>query len=188
MDLVEIDEAVLRERMTDYFDTKVRNEELSRRTQSLMKTTKQFDAEQTRLELQRLGIASGHFTRYCYQPFDDRWVYWHEQTKLLDRNRVELFEMVRAGNLFFTSRQKAERDQEGSPFFVTKLLADGHWTRPGSMCFPLTRKGLRASSSLFGNPDGATEHLPNLTDQAREYLRQHGIVDFDTDETRAGIL
>jgi hypothetical protein len=124
IDLVEIDSAVLEQRMKDYFDKKITDEEIRRDTQSLMVSTKRYPAETVRRELQQSGFNSGFLTDYCYRPFDKRKVYWHPRTKLIDEKREDMFSMMRAGNLFFTCRQKAERDKEGSPFFITRHLID----------------------------------------------------------------
>ena len=133
---------------------------------------------------------SGHFVRYCYQPFDLRHVYWHAETKLIDRKREELFAASRSGNLFLATRQTAERSDEGIPFYVTRCLADWHMTRPGSMCFSITTNGLRAESdSLFDREKSPTGHpRANLTEAARAYLASLGIPDPDADAEASGLL
>lgn len=120
-------------------------------------------------------MASGYFVRYCYRPLDTRYIYWHPETDLLDRSREELFAAVQAETLFLTSRQKGERQQEGSPFFVTRDLADRHLTRPGSACFPLfvNRRDRKAGmDSLETQPSILS---PNLSPAARSYL---ALIDF----------
>jgi hypothetical protein len=115
-------------------------------------------------------------------------LYWEPETDLLDRKREDLFAAVRDGNVFLTSRQKAERQREGTPFYATAELADRHLTRPGSMCFPLFAPK-KATQSLFDGeepqPDNGSRR-PNLAEGAVRYL--HGLsVDVATVEG-AGLL
>ncbi len=135
--VVEIDKAVLLSRMTDYFNASVSDAELARIHPRSMDGTHACDPVPTRAFLVRRGFLSQYVVRFVYRPFDMRWVYWEPETSLLGRKSPELFAHFLAGNVFFTLRQKAERDREGSPFFVTGRLADWHLTRPGSLCFPL---------------------------------------------------
>jgi predicted helicase len=168
LELVEIDEPKLRERMRIYLDQGVSDQELAALCPVLTTSTARYDAREVRSALLRLGIESGHFMRYAYRPFDDRAVYWHPQTKLLDEKRDELFRFVQAGNPLLTCRQKGERTDEGSPFYVTKLLPDYHLTRPGCTCFPLTARGMKQNASLFGEGDQAPAPVgANLSKPAR---------------------
>jgi hypothetical protein len=117
-----------------------------------------------------------------------RYLYWHPETRLLDRRREELFAASRAGNIFLTSRQKAERQHEGTPFYITRDLADRHLTRPGSACFPLTLNGFSGQTS-FDEPAQAEDSLLlNLSAFAREYLQTLGIFNYNADQKIAELL
>jgi hypothetical protein len=73
--------------------------------------------------------------------------------------------------VFLTSRQKGERQIEGTPFYITSRLPDWHLTRPGSNCIPLTGNGLAAPQRHLGEAEssnGGTEG--NLSIPARSYL------------------
>ncbi|MFA4965422.1 MAG: type ISP restriction/modification enzyme [Thermoleophilia bacterium] len=137
IDLVAIDRDALERVMDAYFDESVVDADLARTAPSLMTRTAHFDPYSVRRVLLQLGKATGVVFRYAYRPFDLRWVFWHPETDLIDRKREDLVAAFRQGCTFLTSRQKGERDREGSPFYVTRGLPDRHLTRPGSACFPL---------------------------------------------------
>lgn len=161
-DLVAIDSAVLRKRIETYFDPHCEHDTLKQVVPTLMSSSGRFDAITTRIELLTQEIESGHFVQYAYRPMDTRTAYWHPHTKLLDEKRAELFHQATAGNVFMTSRQKSERQSEGTPFLVVRALPDRHLTRPGSVCFPVHSFG-------SGSPD---ESVPNVSTAAARYLRQ----------------
>ncbi len=188
MDLVEIDKARLEERMQAYFDASLSDADLFQIAPNLMTSSARYDAKATRVFLTGLGIGSGFIVRCQYRPFDMRFMYWHPQTKLLDEKREELFGFVQAGNVFLTSRQKAERSEEGSPFYLTKQLPDYHLTRPGCTCFPLTVRGMKKGKTLFTGSDTSASPLANLSQAARKYLEKIGITNADADDDAAGIL
>ena len=47
---------------------------------------------------------------YTYRPFDDRWLYWEKDTKLLDEKRAEYRPHVFEGNLWLVLQNKARPD------------------------------------------------------------------------------
>ncbi|MGH8069445.1 MAG: type ISP restriction/modification enzyme [Candidatus Entotheonellia bacterium] len=190
LDLVAIDLPRLEQRIQAYFSPTLSDDAVRLIAPSLMTSSSGYDASATRKYLVPHGVTSGHFVRYCYQPFDTRYVYWHPETKLLDRKREELFAGARAGNIFLTSRQKAERQNEGTPFYLTRDLPDRHLTRPGSICFPLTCNGFTSEGrSLFGQATTTVDHpAANLSSAAQAYLVSLGIVDPNTDAEAVDLL
>ncbi|MBI4917901.1 MAG: N-6 DNA methylase [Acidobacteria bacterium] len=169
LDLVEIDLQVLQSRMRRYFDPSVEDGELQRETVSLMVRSERFDPTQARRELLSTGISSGAFVRFAYRPFDDRHLYWHAEAALLERPREDLLPACASAGGFLTSRQKGERQVEGTPFYVTRHLPDRHLTRPGSACFPRIVQNTPGHGSLFGN-QGEPGVSPNLSGMALHYL------------------
>src|SRR5581483_202384 len=100
----------------------------------------------------------------------------------------DLFRSASRGNLFLTSRQKAERTEAGSPFYVTRQLADYHLTRPSCICFPLMVGGAKKGSLPFQPGDAESPATANLTDAARAYLQSLDVGDLDKDPDSGGIL
>ncbi len=88
--LVDTDLDRLRARVADYFDPALSHEEIARRYPAVMRDTDRFDARATRNALlERGGPDESGFIRFAYRPFDDRWLYWDKDTKLLDEKRAE---------------------------------------------------------------------------------------------------
>ena len=190
LDLIEIDFAKLHDRMSSYFDTAIADHEVRAVAPSLMTSSGRYDAAVTRRHLLQKGLESGYFVPYCYRPFDVRHTYWHPETKLLDEKREDLFASYRAGNLFLTGRQKAERQNEGTPFYVTRNLSDRHLTRPGCNCFPLTMAGLPTNEqrALEHENRSDTETTANLSMAARTYLTKVDIWNPDADAETASLI
>lgn len=170
--VVDIDLEKLKKRLKDYFDSSLSDDDVAHSYPVAMATKAGFNSRQTRQSLMHRGIKELNFVCYDYRPFDQRWVYWEPETDLLDRKRESLFAALKSAP-FLTSRQKAERTREGSPFFVTSCLADYHLTRPGSSCFPLHAPQNNEHPELaFGKTESGSQTLrPNLSDLAVSYLR-----------------
>jgi len=189
LDLVEIDLPRLEERMKAYFNNDLSDHDVKGIAPSLMTPSSRYDPIATRKHLLQRRILSGHFVKYCYRPFDARWLYWEPETKLLDEKRADLFAAVGRGNIFLTSRQKAERQWEGTPFYVARDLADRHLTRPGSNCFPLWTYRLPArQGELHRGVQEDVAVIPNLSEPTRGYLRGIGIGYSDADEQTAALV
>ena len=89
--LVDVDLDRLKARISDYFNTDMSHEEIARRYPGVMKTTARFDARAIRdALLARGGPTEDGFVRFTYRPFDNRWLYWESETKLLDEKARRL--------------------------------------------------------------------------------------------------
>jgi len=190
IDLVEIDLDRLRRRIELYFEPLRADEDVRIVAPYLMSPSARFDPIATRRQLLLLGIGSGFFVRYCYRPFDLRYLYWHPGMKLLDEKREDLFRAFQQENLFMTSRQKAERQYEGSSFYFTRALADRHLTRPGCACFPLFSMKVEGQANLFEDKirETASGRHANLSDNARAYLAGVGVSDPDASYANIDLL
>lgn len=187
IDLIEIDRSKLEQRMRQYFNPALKDEDVRQIASSLMTPSARYNPITTRQQLLSRGLESGYFVRYAYRPLDGRYLYWHPETKLLDEKREDLFSFTQARNFFLISRKKAERSREGTPFYVTEFLPDRHLTRPGSACFPITLKGQSIQQqTLF---DNLPNRVPaNLSGLARRYLAAIGIDDPEASEETASLL
>ncbi len=109
--LVDIDLDRLKARIADYFDPALGHEEIARRYPAAMKTTARFDARAVREALlARGGPNEDGFVRFAYRPFDNRWLYWEGDTKLLDEKRTDYRPHVFEGNLWLVTQQKPRRE------------------------------------------------------------------------------
>ena len=164
--LMDTDLDRLRERVIAYFDTTLSHETIARRYPSAMRTTARFDAHAVRDALiKRGGPDEAGFVRLAYRPFDNRWLYWEKDTKLLDEKRTEYTPHVFKGNLWLVLQNKARPYL--SPPLVISNLGDLNQMNSGVYCVPalLADDGLDAT-------DGPTPCRPNLTGAARSYLER----------------
>lgn len=172
--LVDIDKTALEERLKAYFDPRIPMGSLPPSLKSLTVSTSGFDAAKTRKTLLSRGIQTGRFYRYLYRPFDLRWVYWHPETKLLDRGRPDYVRHISTTNLWLSSTQRNRKDAFYSPQ-VTRSLADHHIVESNVAMFPLYQTdddgghapGYHANLFASGRASGPQA---NLSDLARDYL------------------
>ncbi len=105
--LVDTDLDRLQARVGDYFDPALSHEEIARQYPSVMKSTARFDARAVRdALLRRGGPDESGFVRTAYRPFDNRWLYWEKDTKLLDEKRADYRPHVFEGNLWMGSSKR----------------------------------------------------------------------------------
>ena len=84
--LVDIDLDRLKARVAEYFNTDLSHEEITRRYPPVMHSVRRFDAPTAREVLLKRGSPDEEgFVQYTYRPFDNRWLYWEAETKLLGR-------------------------------------------------------------------------------------------------------
>jgi len=115
----------------------------------------------------QLGFLKKNIVRYCYRPFDVRWLYWEPETKLLDEKRTEYFLQIFEGNIWIEARQKQTMDAFDRGYF-TRMLAD-NFGNGLSNYFPLWLKPNPDPTSLFDRITG-DKPKANLSDAAKEYL------------------
>ena len=167
--LVDVDLDRLKARVSEYFDGDLSHEEIGRRYPGVMKTTARYDARAVRdALLARGGPVEGGFVRFAYRPFDNRWLYWEEETKLLDEKRADYKPHVMEANLWLGSNKREIHD-EFSHGSLTGHLGNwklGNW---GIHFFPLW---LRDEGLEVG--DNEVQRRPNLSGAAQQYLQRLG--------------
>ena len=166
--LVDVDLDRLRGRVGDYFDPSLSHEEIERRYPSAMKSTARFDARAGREALlARGGPLEDGFCRITYRPFDNRWLYWEDETGLFDRPRPDYREHVGPGNLWLTASQHVRKDASEPQAAFTTHLGSHHLIERGSNLFPAY---LRKEAAI-----GAEAGLQaNLSAAAQRYLKRIG--------------
>ena len=114
--LVDVGLHRLKERITDYFNSDLTHEEIARRYPAVMNATARFEANRVRDSLLlRGGPNEVGFVRCAYRPFDNRWVYWEAETKLLDEKHAEYKPHVFEGNMWLITQQKPRREWSPPP-------------------------------------------------------------------------
>jgi hypothetical protein len=165
--VVDIDRERLVQRMAHYFDPSISHEAVRRIVPSVMRNTARFNATAVRNYLLRRGFLAQNIIRYCYRPFDARWLYWEPETKLLDEKRAEYFPHVVEGNLWIEARQKQAMEYFDRGY-VTRRLAD-NFANGLSSFFPLYLSP-QANQSLLLDQDGEQALVPNLSPKAAAYI------------------
>ena len=166
--LIDVDLERLRARVDDYFNPALSHEEIARRYPRVMEKTARFNALAVRdVLLKRGGPNEAGFVRCAYRPFDNRWLYWEGETKLLDEKRADYWPHVFEGNLWISSSKREIQSDFTHGLSVCHLAGWklGFW---GIHLFPawLREQGIT-------NPNGQARH-PNLSIAAQNYLTTLG--------------
>ncbi len=163
--VVDIDRDVLVQRMQRYFDPGTSNEEMRRLCPRALESTQQFRAPAARAALIKRGFRPEYVVRYCYRPFDLRWIYWEPEQGLLGRRSPDYFAVATPDNPCVEARQRQPMDAFDRGY-VTSTLAD-NFGNGFSNFFPLR---VREGESLIAE---AALH-PNISKQAQAYLADVG--------------
>ena len=168
--LVDVDLDRLKARVADYFNTAVSYEEIVRRYPGVMKTTARFDAHAVRdILLERGGPIDTGFVRFAYRPFDNRWLYWEAETKLLDRPRADYKPHVFNGNLWLSNAQHLRKGAAEPQACFTQHIGARHLIERGTNMFPAY-----LSDNSFGISGNEIQRRPNLSSVAQRYLHRLG--------------
>ena len=165
--VVDIDRERLVARMGSYFDPRISNEEIGRLHPAAMHTTASIQAGPIRDFLVKRGFLGDCVVKYCYRPFDVRWIYWEPETELLGRKVPGLFPQVFPTNLLLEARRRQvmEAFDRG---YVTSVLPD-NFGNGFSNFFPLTlmpgAKPGHTKNELHANP------VPNLSRNAKAFFQ-----------------
>ncbi len=169
--LVDIDEEHLRRRIADYFDPMWSNEQVTQRYSAAMRNSSAFkvsDARKVREALlARGGPNEQGFIRLTYRPFDNRWLYWEADRRLLTAPAPDYQPHVFNNNLWLSAAQHLRKGELEPQACVTSHLGSFHLIERGAAMFPTW---LRADTLDAAN----SERRPNLSEAAQGYLRRAG--------------
>ena len=166
--LIDTDLDRLKARIADYFNPALSHDDIARLYPAAMRETARFDARAVREALlKRGGPDEAGFVRHAYRPFDNRWLYWERDTKLLDEKRAEYRRQIFEGNVWIEVRERDAREDysRGTP---VRHLADNFGNGLSSF-FPARLR----DDDLAGNGDDASR--ANLTEAAHRYLKRLGL-------------
>ncbi len=163
--VVDVDKDRLINRMKQYFDPELGDAEIRALMPTAMTSTARFDAKKTRRYLVQRGFKPENIVRYCYRPFDNRWLYWEPETKLLDEKRSEYFPHVFDGNLFLFTTGRT-RKAIAEPGLLVRVLNDYNCMDSGARGF-----------ALYLSPDHddllpKAGSRPNISKAASAYLTE----------------
>ena len=167
--LVDTDLDRLKARIADYFDPALSHEEIARRHPAAMQATARFDARTVREALlARGGPKEDGFVRFAYRPFDDRWLYWEADTKLLDEKRADYRPHVFEGNMWLVTQQKPRR--EWSPPQAISHIGCIDLMDRSATCIPTWLR-----DDGIGSDDSRPAIRPNLSASVQRYLERLGL-------------
>ena len=105
------------------FDPHLSHEEIARRYPLVMKDTGRFDARAVRdALLARGGPDEAGFVRHAYRPFDNRWLYWESETKLLREKSPRYPLHVFEENLWLSAAQHLRRGADEPQACLRNIL------------------------------------------------------------------
>ncbi|MGB9491827.1 MAG: type ISP restriction/modification enzyme, partial [Terriglobales bacterium] len=159
--VVDIDRDRLEARMKRYFNPDISNEEFAQEIPEAMEDGYMYTAKKIRAILQERGFRTWEILRYCYRPFDTRWIYWEPETSLL-RRKVE--EYVR-GAIFPSDclvTQQKSRGESSPPQLIKNVGCLDLLDRSAS-CFPSVV--INSAGTLLST----IEIHPNLSPDAEAY-------------------
>ena len=172
--LIDIDLDRLKRRISDYFDSALSHEEIERRFPSAMRNSSAFQVSDARKVrdalLARGGPNETGFVRDSYRPFDNRWLYWEADRRLLTAPSPDYTPNIFAGNLWLSSAQHLRKGASEPQACVTKHFGSFHLIERGAAMFPawLRDDGL-------GTDSKGTQRRPNLSSAAQRYLDRLGL-------------
>ena len=170
--LTDVDLDRLEKRVADYFNHDLSHEEITRFYPSVMNPSARFDPRVVRNSLLKRDQpnAESGIVRYAYRPFDNRWLYWEADTKLLDEKRTEYKAHIFDGNLWLSAVPRLRRDSSEPQTAFTSSMASLHLNEWSASMFPawLRDEGL----ALDG---GGAQRRPNLSAAAQRYLNRLGL-------------
>ncbi|MYA16332.1 MAG: N-6 DNA methylase [Gammaproteobacteria bacterium] len=168
--LVDTDLERLRARVGDYFDPKLSHREIARRYPRVMKSGARFDARAVREGLLKRGESNeSGFVRYAYRPFDNRWLYWEKDTKLLDEKRADYRPHAFEGNKWLSAAQHLRKGADEPQAYRTGYMGSLHLIERGALMFPvwLREEGLGYETDVGKRT--------NLSAAAERYLARLGL-------------
>ena len=192
-------------KLADYFDPKISDEEIRALVPEFMKSAGEFDAKKARSGLKGVvDYKPQAIARYPFKPFDIRAAYLDADIQpLFSRPSPELLQQRFKGNNFFITRDTADKDIEGSPFYFSPLVCDYDCISGHARHFPIRLQATPKTNGKKKN-DGngelgnilheaapaynAGKITANLSPAARAYLAKLGIKNPDDDEDTAALI
>jgi hypothetical protein len=179
-------------RVAEYLEPTVSDDDIRDRVPQFMKSSGEFDAGRARSQLKGRRFHASKIVNYPFKPFDIRIAYLDPDiAPLFSRPAPNLLAQRFSDNHFFITRDTADKDPEGPPFFFSSLVCDYDCISGHARHFPFRLKIRPAPRS------GVTQTLPgfgeakitaNLSPSARFYLASLGFPDPDSDQQTAELI
>jgi len=182
LSLIDIDKDRLLERLQDYFGD-LPDAAIAEKYPTVMRDAARFPAAQTRGRLRAVGFSPRRMTVYSFRPFDDRHIYTYNLRPLFSEPANELFALTAPDNFFLVASAGDARAAGGVSAWFGRKPCDYDFFAGHSGHFPIW---------IFADDSGSTRkpaRVANLSDLARDYLRQLGYAENpDEDPELASLL
>jgi hypothetical protein len=183
MALIEMDRAVLVERMRAYFDPAFSDEAVGRLHPALMMTGNEIDGPRARKALLgQASFSSRRIVRYPWKPLDTRFCYLDNIGPLFSRPSPELIEAaILPAQWFFITRDDSDTPDEGPPSFGSPIICDYDLLRGHARFFPAvlptTAHAKEDGTTLQASFDYTTtaNEKPNLSEAALAWTTSLGL-------------
>jgi len=184
-------------RMKAYYDPAVSSDALRALHPGLATNAASFDAEKTRARLQRDSkFQEENVRHFIFKPFDLRWAYVERLGNLWNRVRPDLLRHASRPNQFILARRNVPKFPDGSTLFACTHLADQHalhtdaYFIPVRLCAQSEKQDPGTTRRMvFSATDASNDNSkPNLSVQARAYLKKLGVDNPDTDLKTAKLI
>ena len=168
--VIDVDLKRLEERVGDYFNPVLDDETIRKRYPTAMGVRARFDPHAVRHALlARGGPDETGFIPHTYRPFDNRWLYWEADTKLLNEKRPEYRPHVLEGNIWLSAAPHLRKGEMEPQACVTQHMASLHLIERGANMFPAWIREDAMGNGSDGN------RRPNLSAAAHRYLDRLGL-------------
>ncbi len=182
--------------LSKYLDSTNTDEEIEAIAPKLMKSSGEFKAKKTRNKLKgNVQFKASHICRYPFKPFDIRLAYLDPEIQpLFSRPSPDLLTQKELeDNAFFITRDTADKNPEGTPFYFSKLVCDydsisGHARHFPMRFVPVKRKSPKSKTLFDLEQFQDTTPKANLSQTARAYLAKLKITNPDRDPETARIF
>jgi hypothetical protein len=182
--------------LSKYLDSTNTEEEIEAIAPKLMKSSGEFKANKTRKKLRgQVQFKASHICRYPFKPFDIRLAYLDPEIQpLFSRPSPDLLAQRNLeDNAFFITRDTADKNPEGTPFYFSKLVCDydsisGHARHFPMRFVPVKRKSSKSETLFDLEQYQDTTPKANLSQTARAYLAKLKITNPDRDPETASII
>lgn len=195
--MISIDKKPLEFRMRKYFDRAVSNDEIQGIYPALMMTGNRIVGPAARAKLLCEEIYSpSHIVRYPFKPFDMRWCYLANIRPLFSEPSPRLLAHAElADNAFFITRDTADKRPEGAPFLFSPTICDYDSISGHARHFPVRLNTDQKIPKDVSNGQRVMEEAApyqitraNLSSASRDYLKQLGMKDPDSDADTAALI
>lgn len=182
--LISMEKEPLSQRIEAYFDPRKTDSEIAAIHSSLMMTGNRIVGPEARKKI----LAEHQFDKakivpYPFKPFDNRWCYLENLRPLFSEPSPKLLAQRIEKNSFFITRDTADKDPEGVPFFMSSVVCDYDFISGHTRHFPVmlnaetkAKKENPEQGALLEITEAAKPNIKaNLSDKARAYLAGLGL-------------